>query len=219
MQGDQPLSDQIAGGDLDGDTYFLSWNPALMPPTFVQPNPRHPPTSIELAEPVEHEYSTNGLIQHIIDRLTHHGLADAAGGWDKVVAASAQGALDENAIKWSAKYEYELDVNKNGGDAPVKVSGKPAGPQREGKFVYTALAEHREVLHKQLWQPNGRYGKIPPESRAAFEIDSDLVFFIDEKGYRDSWEEAKNINAALRLALRRIEQNRWCPFHSFEILR
>ncbi|KAE8384737.1 RNA dependent RNA polymerase-domain-containing protein [Aspergillus alliaceus] len=37
VKGDRPAADQMSGGDLDGDTFFVCWDPALIPSTMSQP--------------------------------------------------------------------------------------------------------------------------------------------------------------------------------------
>jgi RNA-dependent RNA polymerase len=35
--GERPACDKMSGGDYDGDMYFVSWDPALIPPAVHEP--------------------------------------------------------------------------------------------------------------------------------------------------------------------------------------
>jgi RNA-dependent RNA polymerase len=48
MAGRQPVADQMSGGDLDGDEFFITWNEELFPPNIVPADPRTPRPKIPL---------------------------------------------------------------------------------------------------------------------------------------------------------------------------
>nr|GEY92234.1 probable RNA-dependent RNA polymerase 1 [Tanacetum cinerariifolium] len=66
QKGQRPHPNECSGSDLDGDIYFVCWDPDLIPPTQVEPMDYTPAPSIELdrnvtIEEVE-EYFTNYIV-------------------------------------------------------------------------------------------------------------------------------------------------------------
>ncbi|XP_042502811.1 probable RNA-dependent RNA polymerase 1 isoform X2 [Macadamia integrifolia] len=82
QKGERPHPNECSGSDLDGDLYFVSWDPALIPPRQIQPMEYVPAETISLdhdvtIEQVE-EYFTNFIVNESLGIISnaHTVLAD-----------------------------------------------------------------------------------------------------------------------------------------------
>ncbi|KAI9163352.1 RNA-dependent RNA polymerase 1 [Paramyrothecium foliicola] len=110
--GDRPVPNMLSGGDLDGDDFFVIWDPELLPKEW-----NHPPMNYAGAKPVELDRDVtvddirNFFVQYMKkDRLgpiahAHKGHADRSGPKSKMCLELAE--LHSNAV----------DFNKSGNPA------------------------------------------------------------------------------------------------------
>ncbi len=166
--GYQPLPDMMAGGDLDGDTFWVSWNPLIIPDRDDEPDPRVPePKALMLCRETD---PIQAMREHLASRLGMCDVGMAANAWEKAAEAAALGVRDPYAIAYFKRYEVFLDVNKAGTEIPSKPSQTLKGPSR----LKGPIATLRECISEKmpaLGQSNSnKLAELPP-----LELDHDLV--------------------------------------------
>ncbi|BBN67344.1 RNA-dependent RNA polymerase 1 [Prunus dulcis] len=67
QKGNRPHPNECSGSDLDGDVYFVSWDPDLIPPWQVQPMNYTPAPTIELDHDVTMEEVTESFTNYIVN--------------------------------------------------------------------------------------------------------------------------------------------------------
>ncbi|CAL8995204.1 unnamed protein product [Prunus brigantina] len=67
QKGNRPHPNECSGSDLDGDFYFVSWDPALIPPWQVRPMNYIPAPTIELGHDVTMEEVTESFTNYIVN--------------------------------------------------------------------------------------------------------------------------------------------------------
>ncbi|XP_042480250.1 probable RNA-dependent RNA polymerase 1 [Macadamia integrifolia] len=75
QKGARPHPDECSGSDLDGDVYFVSWDPALIPPHQIPPMEylAAPPTSQDHDVTIEEveEYFTNSILNESLGKIAN----------------------------------------------------------------------------------------------------------------------------------------------------
>ncbi|PQQ10230.1 putative RNA-dependent RNA polymerase 1 [Prunus yedoensis var. nudiflora] len=67
QKGNRPHPNECSGSDLDGDFYFVSWDPDLIPPRQVRPMNYTPAPTIELDHDVTMEEVTESFTNYIVN--------------------------------------------------------------------------------------------------------------------------------------------------------
>uniref|UniRef100_A0A0W0GCD2 Putative RNA-directed RNA polymerase n=1 Tax=Moniliophthora roreri TaxID=221103 RepID=A0A0W0GCD2_MONRR len=119
-----------SGGDLDGDKYFVCWDPDLVPSTVAEsydypPNKERPSKSVSRADLANHFAAYN-----------NSGLARVAALHAKWVRGSPKGALSTECQELNALHSQAVD------GASVKIPERLASPpEPPGDFILDLLAK------------------------------------------------------------------------------
>jgi len=116
MKGSRPLSDQIAGSDLDGDKYMICWDESLLPQTdeppvsYIKANPVDKPGEISMEmledyfiDTVEQHLGTVGILSNYLQAVEDRAIQEGV-SYDKCKAWQTLGRL----------LAQELDAPKTG---------------------------------------------------------------------------------------------------------
>ena len=144
-QGIQPIPLQIASGDLDGDLYFICWDPQIL--SYVQAEPFSmtplPETEMEEEPPLsEDPYDPMWLSKAqrlmtdapvILDLQALVGKLYSTA--EKIANKSSKFMDDEDAIAFAKAYKQALDLGKHGGQISLPHHLQHHLPERYHKFL------------------------------------------------------------------------------------
>ncbi|KAL6003376.1 multidrug resistance protein [Asimina triloba] len=106
QKGRRPHPNECSGSDLDGDIYFVSWDPELIPPCQVQPMDYTAPPPVLLDRDVEiedmEEYFTNYMVNDSLGIIANAHTAFA----DKELAMANSDACKELAQLFSIAVDF-----------------------------------------------------------------------------------------------------------------
>lgn len=130
-KGVQPLPDQLSGGDLDGDTYWVSKYKPIFPPKCHPPNPRDRPS--DQPQPFVWQLDMNiieEMKQYVADVMLDYDMPQTSLKWEACEDKAALGAMDPYVMGLSERYEVLLDARKVGSARPPQPDVKLKGRQR-----------------------------------------------------------------------------------------
>ncbi|KAJ7636650.1 RNA-directed RNA polymerase [Roridomyces roridus] len=135
-----------SGGDLDGDKYFVCWDPDLVPST-VSESYDYPSNK----EPVARSISRTDLANHFAS-YNSAGLARVAALHQKWVRASELGALSPECQELNALHSQSVDGA--GIKIPDRLTAPPLPPGGEEAFIINKLAAAARVFAENFTQSN-----------------------------------------------------------------
>ncbi|CAL1408356.1 unnamed protein product [Linum trigynum] len=115
QKGHRPHPNECSGSDLDGDIYFVCWDPELIPPKQIPPMDYTPQPTVQLdhdvtIEEVE-EYFTNYIVNYSLGIVAHAHIVFA----DK----EPRKAMSKPCIELAHKFSIAVDFNKTGVPAVI----------------------------------------------------------------------------------------------------
>ncbi|KAI0751822.1 RdRP-domain-containing protein [Daedaleopsis nitida] len=113
------VPDTIASGDLDGDTYFVTWDPTLLPETEAEPFARGP--SVTAAGPSTPrtrrlDEMPADAVETFIPLRYNRVLGMIANEWSRRVETTAELASAPHVVELVSMIESALDIMKSGED-------------------------------------------------------------------------------------------------------
>ena len=204
-RGPRPHPDECSGSDLDGDTYFVTWNHSLIPPKIVDPAnyvgkepQRAPDKAVEMDEVFEFfvKYMQNDSLGKICN--AHMALADL----------SPDGALDPVCIELAQLQSDAVDFPKTG--VPAKMEERHHPPSFPDFMKKRDKTQHisQKVLGR-LFRDIHQYksGKLAASTRPLIDnhrryCDSDLLI----PGHQQFCESALACKDDYDLSLENIMQ-------------
>ncbi|KAI8818422.1 RNA dependent RNA polymerase-domain-containing protein, partial [Fimicolochytrium jonesii] len=120
QHGQRPLPNMLAGGDLDGDTFFVSWDQRLLPKkthepmTYATGATGHPDKAM-LAK----------VKEHFVNFLQQDNLGKIDNAWKAWADLSDDGARDPKAIRLAELHSDAVDFAKKGVPARMDPESKP----------------------------------------------------------------------------------------------
>ncbi|KAJ3086970.1 hypothetical protein HK102_012069 [Quaeritorhiza haematococci] len=132
QHGTVPLPQMIAGGDLDGDTFFVSivkvglaktvtYDERLIPPRTVEPMDYSPGKEPKL----ERDVKIEDVKKHFVNYLRQNNLGQIANAWLGTADRAEMGALDPAALALSELHSLAVDFPKRGVPAVMERGMKP----------------------------------------------------------------------------------------------
>ena len=189
QNGDRPQTDQMSGGDLDGDLYFAIWDQTLIPETAFPPmDYRIPKTDTEVSEEA---VTSNKISDFFLDYMKNDNLGMICNAHVVYADLSPIGARCEQCVKLAELASIAVDFNKTG--VPAVVSKD---------LVCKTYPDFMENSTKPSYQSSKVLGQIYRQAKGIQGLDStcgfsglgngfdkDLLF----PGHEDYLEEAKQL--------------------------
>ncbi|GJV96681.1 probable RNA-dependent RNA polymerase 1 [Tanacetum coccineum] len=186
QKGQRPHPNECSGSDLDGDIYFVCWDPDLIPPTEVEPMDYTPAPSIELdrnvtIEEVE-EYFTNYIVNDSLGIIAnaHTVFADR----------EPLKAMAEPCVELAKLFSIAVDFPKTGVPAEIpanlRVKEYPDFMEKPDKSTYQSgnvIGKlFREV--KDIAPQNSPVNPFTREvAKQTYDIDMEVdgfLYYVDE---------------------------------------
>ncbi|KAM0847860.1 hypothetical protein ACQ4PT_054767 [Festuca glaucescens] len=184
-QGPRPHPNECSGSDLDGDIYFVSWDPDLIPTRMMAPMDYTPAPTEELDHDVRleevHEYFANYIVNESLGMIAnaHVVFADK----DPLKAES------EPCIELAKLFSVAVDFPKTGVPAQIPphlhVKEYPDFMEKHDKETYVSNGVIGKLYREIKWQ-NPRVDHFTKDV-AQLSYDTDLI--VD--GYQYHIEEAE----------------------------
>ncbi|CAO2825805.1 unnamed protein product [Amaranthus hypochondriacus] len=112
QKGERPHTNEASGSDLDGDLYFVAWDPCLIPPSKRSWIPMEYTAAVarELPRPVTHM----DIIDFFTKNMVNENLGTICNAHVVHADLSPHGALDENCLKLAELAALAVDFPKTG---------------------------------------------------------------------------------------------------------
>ncbi|KAF7080288.1 hypothetical protein CFC21_084390 [Triticum aestivum] len=184
QQGPRPHPDECSGSDLDGDIYFVSWDPDLIPTRMVAPMDYTPAPT----ETLDHDVMIEEVHEYFANYIVNESLGIIANA--HVVFADRESLKAESTpcIKLAELFSVAVDYPKTGVPAQIP-----------GELHVREYPDFMEKLDRVTYLSEGVIGKLYREIKkqsphighftkdvARRSYDSDLI--VD--GYQDYIDEA-----------------------------
>lgn len=123
QNGKRPHTNEASGSDLDGDTYFVTWEEDLIPPSRKswEPMDYDPVESKQLPRGVNHK----DIINFFAKNMVNDSLGTICNAHVVHADLSEDGALDENCIKLAELAATAVDFPKTGREVRMPYHLKP----------------------------------------------------------------------------------------------
>ncbi|KAK1288302.1 RNA-dependent RNA polymerase 1 [Acorus calamus] len=145
QRGERPHPNECSGSDLDGDIYFVSWDPALIPSRQVPPMEYDPAPTITL----DHDVSIEEVQEYFTNYIVNDSLGVIANAHTAFADREEMKAESKACIELAKLFSIAVDFNKTGVAAqiPPKLQvkeypdfmNKPDKPTYESKRVIGKL--------------------------------------------------------------------------------
>ncbi|KAK1265765.1 RNA-dependent RNA polymerase 1 [Acorus gramineus] len=143
--GKRPHPNECSGSDLDGDIYFVSWDPALIPPRQVPPMEYDPAPTIIL----DHDVSIEEVEEYFTNYIVNDKLGVIANAHTVFADREEMKAESKACIELARLFSIAVDFNKTGVAAQIPPElqvkeypdfmDKPDKPTYESKRVIGKL--------------------------------------------------------------------------------
>ncbi|XP_065174448.1 uncharacterized protein LOC135804495 [Sycon ciliatum] len=207
-RGVRPHPDECSGSDLDGDTYFVTWNPHLIP-TQVQPPMEYAGKQAQEVDRVTMEHIYDFFVKYMQnDSLgvicnSHLALADL----------SDQSANDPVCLELAQMQSDAVDYPKTG--VPVEYDPKRHSPATYPDFMKKRDKEEhtsKKVLGRLFHDVHQFHKKCSPQTSGRLRIEHHRDFFdadLNVAGHEEFDEEARlcktDYDAALRMIMNKYQ--------------
>ena len=118
-KGPRPIPDMLSGGDLDGDLFDVSQNPALFPPKLESPDSYRTPPPNE----VDRDCTVTDVIEFFLNFIVNDNLGQLCTRHSLFADQSEIGALSQECVTLSRLASIAVDFPKTG--VPVNMKEAP----------------------------------------------------------------------------------------------
>ncbi|KAI9207883.1 RNA dependent RNA polymerase-domain-containing protein [Polychytrium aggregatum] len=158
-RGQRPQANKMSGGDLDGDIFFIIWDPSLVP----RPDKNIPPMNYTSSEPPQVARVTAKDIKNFfVDYIRNDNLGRIANAHVAVADQNPVGALCQDCIELAELHSTAVDFGKTGVPAIVR---KSLLPQKYPDFM-SKPASKSYVSNRFLGRAYRRVKEIQSETLA-----------------------------------------------------
>lgn len=187
QKGERPHPNECSGSDLDGDRYFVCWDPDLIPPKQVQPMNYDPAPATRL----DHEVTIEEVQEYFTNYILNESLGMIANAHIVFADKDQSMALSESCLELAELHSVAVDFPKTGVPAqiPPKLHVKeyPDFMEKLDKATY----ESKRVIGKLFRQvkhvaPNTTCFRFFTREVARTSYDADMEF----EGFVDYIDEA-----------------------------
>ncbi|KAI0883835.1 RdRP-domain-containing protein [Annulohypoxylon maeteangense] len=120
--GDRDIPSMCSGGDLDGDDYFVVWDPELIPPEW-----NYPPMEQDVLKPkaLKRDVRVSDLISFFVQYMKNDSLSTIAHAHLAKCDMLTEGPKDPQCIDLARLHSKSVDYPKTGQEAHLKPSMRP----------------------------------------------------------------------------------------------
>ncbi|KAI3938405.1 hypothetical protein MKW98_015304 [Papaver atlanticum] len=115
QKGKRPHPNECSGSDLDGDVYFVCWDPELIPPRQVQPMDYDAAPTVLL----DHDVRTEEIIQYFADYMINDSLGVIANTHVAFADKEPDMAESDQCIELATLFSIAVDFPKTGVPAEI----------------------------------------------------------------------------------------------------
>ncbi|KAJ3037013.1 hypothetical protein HDV00_002146 [Rhizophlyctis rosea] len=170
QHGDRPLPNQLSGGDLDGDTFWITWDEHLISKKVVEPmtyTTEKPPDE-------DRKIGVKDIQKHFVKYLMNDNLGAIAN--THLAVADQDGADCPKALRLAELHSDAVDFAKK---------GKPAIVDAEDRVkIYPDFMEKRDKPSYESRKANGEIYRS-----VKVEMGLEKEFRVDERLMVEGWEE------------------------------
>ncbi|GJV96678.1 probable RNA-dependent RNA polymerase 1, partial [Tanacetum coccineum] len=115
QKGQRPHPNECSGSDLDGDIYFVCWDPNLIPPRQVEPMDYTPAPSIEL----DHDVTIEEVEEYFTNYIVNDSLGIIANAHTVFADREPLKAMAEPCVELAKLFSIAVDFPKTGVPAEI----------------------------------------------------------------------------------------------------
>ncbi|XP_030957423.1 RNA-dependent RNA polymerase 1-like [Quercus lobata] len=189
QKGFRPHPNECSGCDLDGDIYFVCWDPELLPPRQIQPMDYSPAQSLQL----DHDVTIEEVQEYFTNYIVNDSLGIIANAHTAFADKEPTKAMSNSCIELAKLFSIAVDFPKTGVPAEIPhelhVKDYPDFMEKPDKPTYIS----ENVIGKLFREvkditPNTSYFKSFTAEVAMQSYDSDMEVdgfedFIDDAVY------------------------------------
>lgn len=135
-KGPRPHPNECSGSDLDGDIYFVSWDPDMIPPKQVRPMDYDPAPNTRL----DHEVTMEEIHEYFTNYIVNDSLGIIANAHTVFADKEPKMALSEPCLKLCVLHSVAVDFPKTGVPAEIprelRVKEYPDFMEKPDKTTY-----------------------------------------------------------------------------------
>ncbi|KAL1203607.1 RNA-dependent RNA polymerase 1 [Cardamine amara subsp. amara] len=144
QKGSRPHPNECSGSDLDGDIYFVCWDPELIPPKMSEPMDYTP----EPAEILDHDVTIEEIEEYFVNYIVNDSLGIIANAHTAFADKEPLKAFSNQCLELARKFSVAVDFPKTGVAAEIPqhlyVKEYPDFMEKPDKPTY----ESRNVIGK-----------------------------------------------------------------------
>ncbi|KAJ6768835.1 RNA-dependent RNA polymerase [Salix koriyanagi] len=121
QKGPRPHPNECSGSDLDGDIYFVCWDPELIPPRQISPMDYTPEPTLQLDRDVtiELQRKNNEVEEYFTNYIVNDSLGIIANAHTAFADKESLKAMSEPCIELARKFSIAVDFPKTGVPAEI----------------------------------------------------------------------------------------------------
>ncbi|GFZ18528.1 RNA-dependent RNA polymerase 1 [Actinidia rufa] len=115
QKGSRPHPDECSGSDLDGDVYFVCWDPDLVPPQKILPMDYTPAPTMQL----DHDVTIEEVEEYFTNYIVNDSLGIIANAHTAFADAEPDKAMSDSCTKIAKLFSIAVDFPKTGVPAVI----------------------------------------------------------------------------------------------------
>ncbi|KAG6509953.1 probable RNA-dependent RNA polymerase 1 [Zingiber officinale] len=136
QKGKRPHPNECSGSDLDGDIYFVSWDPVLMPARMAEPMEYAPAPTMEL----DHDVTIEEVMEYFTNYIVNDSLGIIANAHTVFADKSKLKAECHECLKLAKLFSIAVDFPKTGVPAEIpptlQVKEYPDFMEKQDRVTY-----------------------------------------------------------------------------------
>ncbi|KAK9106550.1 hypothetical protein Syun_022561 [Stephania yunnanensis] len=115
QKGKRPHPNECSGSDLDGDVYFVSWDPELIPPRQIEPMDYTPAPTVVM----DHDVKIEEVQEYFVDYMVNDSLGIIANAHTAFADRELRRAESDACIELARLFSIAVDFPKTGVPAQI----------------------------------------------------------------------------------------------------
>ncbi|KAL9641668.1 hypothetical protein ABK040_016899 [Willaertia magna] len=140
--GERPITNQITGSDLDGDCYFVCWDPELIPPIENETPMDFTGNEDFVEKKVDDKVTVDDIVHFFIDYITNDNLGKIANAHLAHSDTQQEGIYSNECLELARLHSIAVDATKTGITVPFPnelfLKSYPDFMQNQRKKVYVS---------------------------------------------------------------------------------